>query len=134
MTLVAAPDTEHALCYYNEFYYLMKYSHDIEKCYIYMREEYILYTHPPSATGRMWHKVNYFKWNKASLDSEFFFSYTNGQTKVKEPQSALLFTPNWRENISSDDNSYSMHLQNTYIPPQEQVAPQAKFLSEVWQV
>ena len=43
------------------------------------------YIYQPLRSGRIWHKVNFFKRSLTGLKSEFSFSYTSCQTKAEEP-------------------------------------------------
>ena len=45
----------------------------------------IIFTQP-LRSGRIWHKVNFFKRSVTGLNSEFSFSYTSCLTKAEEPR------------------------------------------------
>ena len=44
-----------------------------------------IHIYQPLRSGRIWHKVNFFKRSFTGLNSEFSFSYTSCLTKAEEP-------------------------------------------------
>ena len=57
-----------------------------------------IHIYQPLRSGRIWHKVNFFKRSLTGLNSELSFSYTSCLTNAEEPSLPYYFTHSWREN------------------------------------